>query len=67
MSNYLTIHSVVNARACVLEVMLALPTKDMGPAAAGLQPLAAAPWMVPAHLQSDSVMKDTEGNKDHVT
>ena len=60
-------HSVVSACTSVLQVTLAPPAKDMGPAAAGLQPLAAAPWMVPAHLQSDSVMKDTEGIKYHIT
>ena len=39
----------------------------LGPASAGLQPFAAAPGMVPAHVQSDSVMKDTKGTKYHIT
>ena len=39
----------------------------LGPASAGLQPFVAAPRMVPAHVQSDSVMKDTNGTKYHIT
>ena len=66
MSSYLTIHSVVNARASVLHVMLAPPTKHfLGPASAGSQPFVAAPRMVPAHVQSDSMMKDTRHQVSH--
>ena len=39
----------------------------LGPASAGLQPFVAAPRMVPAHVQSDSMMKDTKGTKYHIT
>ena len=39
----------------------------LGPASAGLQPFVAAPRMVPAHVQSDSMMKDTNGTKYHIT
>ena len=68
MSNYPTIHSFVNARTSLLQVMLALPSKDIfvGPASAGLQPFAAVPQTVPANVQSDSV-KDTKGTKYHNT
>ena len=37
----------------------------LGPASAGLQPFVAAPRMVPAHVQSDSMMKDTRHQVSH--
>ena len=37
----------------------------LGPASAGLQPFVAALRMVPAHVQSDSMMKDTRHQVSH--
>ena len=37
----------------------------LGPVSAGLQPFVAAPRMVPAHVQSDSMMKDTRHQVSH--